>query len=142
MRLLVVMLVFLGLGSCSHSSRTRSRVQNDFLGTFVDDYGIIYQITQKQFVQKPNVVYKILEWNVENQYIIAQNAATNPSEQNLYTRIDYVPLENMKPFTWGFCYTTYNAATSKIAKATAAADKINPKTGCGGYPFSRMKRMD
>ena len=83
-----------------------------------------------------------MEWNTKEQYIITQNAATNPSEPNLFTRIDYVALNDMEPFSWGFCYTTYNAASASMAKATAAADKTNPKKGCGGYPFSRMKKMD
>lgn len=114
----------------------------NFLGNFEDDYGIEYKITSKQFMQEPRITYNIVEWNTKEQYIITQNAADNPSEASLFTRIDYVVLNGMAPFTWGFCYTTYNAASAKIAKATAAADRANPKKGCGGYPFSRMKKMN
>ena len=142
MRLLIVVLAFLGLLSCSHSSRISQMIPSTFLGTFEDDYGIEYRISPTQFIQEPRIIYNILEWNSKEQYIITQNAATNPSEPNLFTRIDYVALNNMEPFSWGFCYTTYNAASASMAKATAAADKTNPKIGCGGYPFSRMKKMD
>ena len=127
---------------CSHSSKLTSQPKGNFLGAFEDDYGIEYKITTTQFIQEPRITYNIIEWNSKEQYIITQNAADNPSEANLFTRIDYVELPGMEPFTWGFCYTIYNAASAKIAKATAAADKNNPKKGCGGYPFSRMKKMD
>ena len=133
------MLILFG---CSQSSKISSQPSATFLGNFEDDYGIEYKITAKQFIQEPRITYNIIEWNTKEQYIITQNAADNPSEANLFTRIDYVEFKNRKPFTWGFCYTTYNAASAKIAKATAAADKTNPKKGCGGYPFSRMKKMD
>jgi hypothetical protein len=139
---ILYLLLTIILISCSPSAKNFSNANSDFLGKFEDDYGIEYRITQKQFIQEPNIVYNIKEWNTKEQYIIAQNASTNPSEQNLFTRIDYLLLEYMNPYTWGFCYTTYNSASVKIAKETAAADRNNPKKGCGGYPFSRMKKMD
>lgn len=136
---LLTLMFFIGCSSVTKNSVQPSSV---FFGSFEDDYGIEYKITPKQFIQEPRIVYNILEWNTKEQYIITQNAADNPSEANLFTRIDYVDLKNMEPFTWGFCYTTYNSASAKMAKATAAADRDNPKKGCGGYPFSRMKKMN
>ena len=49
---------------------------------------------------------------------------------------------NMEPYFWGFCLTVYDAATEKIAKKTAYVDRKNPKKGCNGYPFSRMKKVE
>ena len=56
-------------------------------------------------------------------------------------RIDY-PEFDKEPFLWGFCYTAYNALTDKASEGAAAADRQNPKKGCGGYPFLRLKRIN
>ena len=109
-------------------------------GKFMDDYGISYKITDSLWTQYPNVVYRIIKWDREKQYIIAQNDINNPSEKGLYTRIDFTTLNNMEPYGWGFCLTQYKAISKEEAEATAAADRSNPKKGCNGYPFSRMKR--
>jgi hypothetical protein len=47
----------------------------------------------------------------------------------------------MEPYTWGYCFTVYNAVDTMTALQKAAADRNNPKKGCNGYPFSRMKRI-
>lgn len=109
------------------------------IGEFQDDYKIEYQLSEDSFIQKPNITYNIIFWNVEEQYFIAQNDSTNAFDTNLYSRIDWMEFENMEPFKWGFCLSAYNAPTADSAKAVLTADRSNPKTGCNGYPFSRMK---
>jgi hypothetical protein len=66
----------------------------------------------------------------------------NPGDAGLYTRIDFMQFNNMQSWLWGYCLTAYNAKTDAIAEAAAQADRANPKKGCGGYPFSRMKRAE
>jgi len=112
----------------------------DMLGVFEDDYQIKYKITDTLWLQLPNTKFHIIKWDLEKKYIIAKNDAKNPGDGNLYTRIDYMTFDSMAPWKWGYCLTAYNAATDAIAEATAAADRANPMKGCGGYPFSRMKR--
>lgn len=68
------------------------------------------------------------------------NDKNNFSEAGLYIRIDYMVFQNMEPFMWGFCLTVYNATTEKEAIMKSQADRQNPKKGCGGFPFSRMKK--
>jgi hypothetical protein len=109
------------------------------IGNFTDDYEIKYTISDSVWIQHPNVKYHVLELNVKDQYIIARNDTTNPSESGLYTRIDYMSFTGMKPWLWGFCFSVYNAASIDIARTTAQADRQNPKKGCNGFPFSRMK---
>ncbi len=111
-----------------------------FYGDFTDDYGIRYSISDTAWLQHPRIKYHILYWNKKEQYLIAKNDQGNPSEPGLYTRIDYMTFQNMEPFEWGFCLTVYNANTKKEAVTKAIADRQNPKIGCGGFPFSRMKR--
>ncbi|MBC7873157.1 MAG: hypothetical protein H7Y01_04125 [Ferruginibacter sp.] len=110
-----------------------------FLGNFKDDYGISYTIDRQTWVQRPNIRYQLLKYDKEGQYFIARNDKSNPGEPGLYTRIDVTDFSNMEPWLWGFCLTEYKAKSFEEAAAKQSADRNNPKKGCGGYPFSRMK---
>jgi len=48
--------------------------------------------------------------------------------------------ENMVPYTWGFCLTAYDAINKEAAENIATTDRKNPRQGCNGYPFSRMRK--
>jgi hypothetical protein len=109
-------------------------------GNFTDDYGIKYTVTDSLWTQLPNVKYHIIKWNTKEQYLVARNDAKNPSEPGLYTRIDYMSFSNMEPWLCGFCLTVYSAKSDTEAENSAKADRVNPRKGCNGYPFSRMKR--
>lgn len=109
-------------------------------GNFADDYDIQYSISDSVWVQFPNTKYHIITVDSTAQYILAKNDLNNPGDAGLYTRIDYMYFQNMKPYTWGFCLTVYNAKTLEEAKIKAIADRNNPMKGCNGFPFSRMKK--
>lgn len=111
-------------------------------GHFKDDYNINYTITDSVWTQHPKTTYRIVKWNQQEQYFIAQNGANNKTDAHLYTRIDYMTFDKMEPYRWGFCLTAYNAPTPQAAEATPPANRQNPRKGCNGFPFSRMKRMD
>jgi len=110
-------------------------------GTFEDDYGIQYTINDTLWIQLPGAKYHIINCDTTEQYLLVQNDKANKTDGGLFTRIDYMNFKGMEPYRWGFCLTIYNAGTPEKAKATIIADKKNPKTGCSGFPFSRMKRM-
>lgn len=78
---------------------------------------------------------------VAGQYLIARNDEGNPGDVGRWTRIDWAPLSGMAPYTWAFCLSAYDAATAGAAEATQTARRDNLRTGCGGFPFSRMKRV-
>ncbi len=124
------------------ASKKETDAKNLILGNFMDDYEIRYSINDSLWTQFPKAKYHIIKWNAEKQYIIAQNDANNPSDKSLYTRIDYMTFANMAPYEWGFCLTAYDAQTSADAEAVEKADRTNPKKGCNGFPFSRMKRVE
>jgi len=108
-----------------------------------DDYGIKYTISDSLWLQQPSSRYHILRWNKEKQYIIAKNGAQNKSDPGLYTRIDYMQFTGMEPYTWGFCLSVYNAVTDSIAEfGPNKTDRLNPRKGCNGFPFSRMKKSE
>lgn len=108
-------------------------------GEFVDDYDIRYTVSDSLFFMHPRAKYHIIKWNIKDQYFIAKNDTINPSEKGLYSRIDYMYFENMAPWGWGFCLTVYDAKTDAQAETQAVADRKNPRKGCNGFPFSRMK---
>jgi len=110
-------------------------------GTFEDDYGERYTINDTLWIQLPGAKYHIVDCDTTEQYLLVQNDKANKTDGGLFTRIDYMNFTGMEPYRWGFCLTIYNASTLEKAKATLIADRKNPKIGCSGFPFSRMKRQ-
>ncbi|MBS1729422.1 MAG: hypothetical protein JSS67_01455 [Bacteroidetes bacterium] len=109
-------------------------------GNFSDDYDIQYTINDTVWLQYPNTKYHILFVDTNAQYILAKNDINNPTDKALYTRIDFMYFQKMSPYTWGYCLSVFNAHSLEEAREKAAADRSNPRTGCNGYPFSRMKK--
>ena len=145
--LLATILVFTGCSGRSHrAGAAEGRVVAlgngpvELLGDFADDYGGRHHITRDVWQHGRDARYLVVTWRPDSQYLIAQNAPDNPSEANRWTRIDWVMLPDTAPYTWAFCLTAYDAPTRAAAEATAAADRANPRMGCNGFPFSRMKR--
>ena len=122
-------------------SNKLDEIPASLLGNFRDDYGINYTINNRVWTQHPNIKYHLIEYNKDGQYFLAKNDDKNPSESGLFTRIDVMNFNGMKPYLWGFCLTAYNAKTLEEAASKLSADRNNPKKGCGGYPFSRMKAI-
>ena len=131
-------LALLVIAGCNTPSE---KVPDFMTGTFEDDYGIEYEISKELWHQKPDARFHIVNWNVKEQYLITRNDSANPSEPGLYTRFDWMKFENMLPYQWGFCMTTYNAETMEEAEKVAEPDRENPIEGCNGFPFSRMKSL-
>jgi heat shock protein HslJ len=111
------------------------------LGEFEDDYGNRFTITPTLWHQLPGARYDIKSWHADQQYLIAQNDAANPGDPGLWSRIDWLELSGMPPYTWGFCLSAYRAPSAAAAESTHAARRDTPRTGCNGHPFSRMKRV-
>jgi hypothetical protein len=110
------------------------------LGDFVDDYGARFTVTGTEWFQHPRSGFQIVAWHVDSQYLIAQNATTNASAPGKWTRIDWMQLEGQGEYLWGFCFSAFDAPTREVATSIHVVDRRNPKKGCNGYPFSRMKR--
>lgn len=123
--------------------RTKSTQVPSFIpGNYTDDYNIEYTISDESFLMKPNTLFNIIEWNIEEQYFIAQNDSSNKFDGGLYSRIDWMFFENMEPYNWGFCLSSYKAPSPDSAKNVTSADRSQAITGCNGFPFSRMKLAD
>lgn len=127
-----------GLESMRNGSALRSPPAA-LLGRFEDDYGNAFRVSADLFEQLPGGRFHIVEWQVARQYFIARNDEENPGDGGLWTRVDWMPLEGMPPYAWGFCLTAYRAATAEAARAAPSADRSAPRVGCNGHPFSRMR---
>jgi hypothetical protein len=134
-----LLVVAISAGGLSAQSTPVTRAPRELIGEFRDDYGNSFRISDTLFEQLPRAKYRVVEWNVAERFLIAQNDAANPSDAGLWTRIDWMSFTGMAPYTWGFCLTAYKAPTAEAARSTAAAKRDTPRTGCNGFPFSRMK---
>ena len=108
------------------------------IGTFRDDYGSAYTITSTAWTHDGAATYHVVRWNVAEQYLIARNDSANASAPGRWSRIDWVPLDGMSPYEWGYCYSAYDAESAAAAESVSVARRDTPRTGCNGFPFTRM----
>jgi len=135
--LLTLLLLF---SAVAVNAQNAAKAPKMLIGNFTDDYNISYTINDSLWIQHPHTKYHILKWDHEKQYLIAVNDKDNKNDAGKYTRIDYMLFKDMEPWKWGFCLSEYRAKNREEAEKVAIADRQNPKKGCNGYPFSRMKQ--
>ena len=114
----------------------------ELLGAFRDDYGSSYRISVDTWTQLPRMTFHVVEWHMREQYLLAWNDSSNTGAPGKWTRIDWVLLPGMTPYEWGFCLSAYEAPTRAAADSSHAANRSAPKTGCNGFPFTRMRRPE
>lgn len=107
------------------------------LGAFSDDYGEAHLVRPTEWVEAHGLLH-IVRWNAGEHYLIAWNDSTNRYDPGKWSRIDWVELQGMAPYTWGFCLSAYNAPTADSAAATHVVHPETPRTGCNGHPYTRM----
>lgn len=112
------------------------------LGEFEDDYGIRYSITDSVWFQHPSSRYHIMDWELEDQFLVARADSANAAAGGLWTRIDWVELEAGGEYEWAFCYAAYDAGTAEQARSVESSNRAEPRVGCNTFPFSRMRRID
>jgi len=107
-------------------------------GGFADDYGITYSITDSTWSQKPGSTYLIENILEGERSLILKQPATD-STMALWTRVDWMLFDDMDPWEWGYCYSGWDLPSRDAALGTPSADRSTPRTGCGDFPFSRMR---
>lgn len=117
------------------------------LGTFEDDYGIGYTVTEATWTQQPGGAYAVVRWDGRARTALLRR--TGGPLAGTFSRIDWLALpsgsdgtrvaDGGAPFAWAFCYAAYDVPTREAARQAAPADRSRPRTGCGGHPFSRMR---
>jgi hypothetical protein len=111
------------------------------IGEFQDDYGDRHTITTGEWLQRPRNRFHILRWAPGARFLIAQNDSTNRGGRGRWTRIDWLRLDGMPPYEWAFCFSAYDAPSAAAAESVTIAKPETPKTGCNGYPYTRMRRI-
>lgn len=137
-RLIAYLMV--ALAGCA-ARETEGRAPPALLGEWVDDYGIRSLITDTLWVQLPSATYRVVRWEAGEQFLVAQNHPENPADGRLYTRMDWVPLPESAPWEWAYCLATWDANSAEGAAAAPIPDRDQLMAGCGGHPFSRMRRI-
>ena len=133
-------LLLLLYGCKSPQSVSNQDEAMNILGGWVDDYEITYSITSDTWELGSDITFHILEWNKDQQYLIVKNDDSNAYNAGLYSKIDYTSIKGMEPYSWAYCLTAYDKSSEKDARDTPTSDKSDPKIGCNGFPFSRMKK--
>jgi hypothetical protein len=110
------------------------------LGTWADDYGSRHAVTDSLWSHEGANKYETIRWDSAGQFAIARNAASNTTDTGRFTRIDWMPLEGMAPYMWAFCLSIWDAPTADSALRVTTARRESPRTGCSGFPFTRLKR--
>ena len=82
----------------------------------------------------------IARWIRGEHHLIAQNDPSNRGAPVRWTRIAWVLLTGVPPYTWAFCFSAFDAPTAAAAESVVVARPETPKTGCNTFPFSRMQR--
>jgi len=143
----LVGLIF-GVGALSVAMPSVAQVRSDeatdpppayLLGEFEDDYGNRFSVSTDEWALHGSARYLVEHWDAAAQFVILQNHESNPGEAGMWTRIDWVDLPGMAPWGWAFCMSVYDAPSAEAAEAVTTADRAAPRTGCNGFPFSRMK---
>jgi hypothetical protein len=108
-------------------------------GKFTDDHGGRHSLGVNYWIMRGNGTASTFRY-VETKpgHIIARNDAKNKYFPGLFSRFDYV---KQKDGSIVFCQTVANAATKAAAEKHAPADfRAKDKKGCGGFPFSVLKK--
>lgn len=139
----LAILLFLGAGGCAHGRLAPSTpaVPASLQGEFVDDYANRYTIGAREWLQLPASRHHVVRMDAAGQYLIARNDSSNGTAPGKWMRIDWVALEGMPPYEWGFCYSAWQAPTKAAADSVRVARRETPRTGCNGHPFTRMRRV-
>ena len=136
----LALLILLNI-SCATTPKSNNNSLPAFLiGEFEDDDGVQYQIDQQAFRLLPDDKFHIISVNKADGFLILQNDSLNTYAPSLFTRIDYQKLEDMKPYEWAFCFSSFKEASIKDATNRVNTQKTDLMTGCNGFPFSRMKK--
>ena len=111
----------------------------EIIGTYTDEFATTHELTSEAWtITYPGgapSLFWIEEFSNDEGVILARNDAMNEYSPNLYSRFDWVVLQEE---LW-FCQTSYDAESLEAARQTPRADSGDPATsGCNTFPWSRL----
>jgi hypothetical protein len=111
----------------------------DITGDYLDGYGGSHWIDNDVWIQ--TMAGSLLAFDIEvvdngGQFAIGHNDAANAFSPDLYSRFDWVVVDD----ALFYCQTAYDAESVAAAAAVARADDSDPaNSGCGGaFPWTSM----
>lgn len=107
-------------------------------GAFVDDYGSTHTISAAEWRQDAYTRTQIVRWNPSARYILGRSIPKDSSGSAGWVRIDWIPLDS-PPYTWAYCIIAYDKPDAASAEAVTTAKPDTPRTGCNGFPYTRLK---
>jgi hypothetical protein len=107
-------------------------------GSFVDDYGSTHTISAAEWRQDAYTRTQIVRWNPTARYILGRSIPKDSTKAAGWVRIDWIPLDS-PPYTWAYCIIAYDKPDAAAAEAVTTAKPETPRTGCNGFPFTRLK---
>ncbi|MEK9509302.1 hypothetical protein WI460_13975 [Gemmatimonadota bacterium Y43] len=105
------------------------------VGHFVDDYGEERTVSSRRWTPHRGTALVVERWSVGEQWLLLRHP-----ESALWTRVDWVELDDAE-WRWAFCLTSWDqpSAAAALREGTGVADRTNPRVGCNGSPFTRMR---
>jgi hypothetical protein len=80
---IVIAAVWLLLPGCHTTNKTNHQTLKQMPaalpGSFKDDYGSVYKITEQQWKHGKSIKYHLLQYNKDEHYFIARNDDANPT---------------------------------------------------------------
>lgn len=108
----------------------------EIIGTWVDGYGSIYQITQDKITIDGQGNFNITTYSNTKEYCVAQNDATNEFNPSKYSRFDWANIAG----NLYICQITYDSATEQSAESATTANRKSTDTGCNGFAWSVLTK--
>ena len=124
-------------GGCGMFPWSRLSPPLAIIGNYSDGAGS-HAITQQSWTQtyegSDPLVFNIVEFDNDDEYVLAQNAEMNAFNPGLYSRFDWV----MDGEQLWYCQSAFDAASLEDARM-ASADPSDPANGgCGMFPWSAL----
>jgi hypothetical protein len=126
------------MGCVSTTGRTNAP-EAKLMGAFIDDYDTAHELSRIEWRHGSRSRYRIVKWNSRDHYFIARNDSSNPGDGGLWSRVDWVELDGMAPWSWAYCMSAFKAPSADSAESTRIANRSAPRSGCSGFPFTRMR---
>ncbi|MBX3132361.1 MAG: hypothetical protein KF689_03085 [Gemmatimonadaceae bacterium] len=110
-------------------------------GSFVDDYGAAHEISATEWRHGYSTPSAIRAWHPSRRYLLAETVPAADTSRGTWMRIDWVPLDGA-PWEWAYCIIAYDKVSAAMAEADTSARPATPRTGCGRFPFTRLRRAE
>ncbi|HOW52155.1 MAG TPA: hypothetical protein PLV42_08965 [bacterium] len=131
-KLLSILLTTLFLCACGDEEKKSDPLE--IIGTYGDDFGGTHVITATKWDMAAMGTFTISKFDNADDFVIAQNDATNTYNPGKWSRMDWVWSGN----DLYFCQIAYDKNSATEAEATTGTDPEDITTGCNGNPWTKL----